>query len=217
MSKGSHTMRCTSWVEESYNKQIIKIFLKCTIFIYFPTYLTTFWYYWLSKRQEVIFGPVISRQIHIYDDFSEAQNHSMKTFSNWAGNKTTTIASFQNFDAKSIWKSEKYTKKEMDFDRSCHFWHHAIIKKTFKALKRRKKLAINGSIGKSSEQKSSKFTKPLPAVNNSVFMICTMNISWMWTIKQWCPRTPPPRKAPQEAPRKPSRKPSKSSFKHNRD
>ena len=111
MSKGSHTMRCTSWVEESYNKKIIKIFLKCTIYIYFPTYLTTFWYYWLSKRQEVIFGPVISRQIHIYDDFSEAQNHSMKTFSNWAGNKTTTIAWFQNFDAKSIWKSENILKK----------------------------------------------------------------------------------------------------------
>ena len=61
----------------------------------------------------------------------------------------------------------------MDFDRPCHFWHLAIIKETFKALKRRKKLAINGSIGKSSEQKSSKFTKPLPAAvnkHNSVFM-----------------------------------------------
>ena len=65
----------------------------------------------------------------------------------------------------------------MDFDSLCHFWHPAIIKKTFKALKRKKKMTTNGSIGKSSEQKSSKFTKPLPAVNNSVFMICTMNIS----------------------------------------
>ena len=56
----------------------------------------------------------------------------------------------------------KNIQKKMDFDRLCHFWHPAIIKKTFKALERRKKLAINGSIGKSSEQKSSKFTKPLP-------------------------------------------------------
>ena len=54
----------------------------------------------------------------------------------------------------------------MDFDRLCHFWHPEIIKKTFKALKRRKKLGSNGSIGKSSEQKSSKFTKPLPAAVN---------------------------------------------------
>ena len=56
----------------------------------------------------------------------------------------------------------KNIQKKMDFDSLCHFRHPAIIKETFKALKRRKKMAINGSIGKSSEQKPSKFTKPLP-------------------------------------------------------
>ena len=70
----------------------------------------------------------------------------------------------------------------MDFDRLCHFWHPEIIKKTFKALKRRKKLGSNGSIGKSSEQKSSKFTKPLQAAVNYNIKFCvyeTMNVKYV--------------------------------------